>query len=135
MKMKKRVKRVKFRNYYDVELKRRLAKSYLAGEASYGVLAQENGLKNKGVVKQFVKWYRRILVEEQIDVDKLKERKENKSAKDLSELTKEELLTLLKIEESKKVDAQMRAEFFETMIDIAEKRFSISIKKKPGTKQ
>jgi len=29
----------------------------------------------------------------------------------------------------------MRAEFFETMIDIAEKRFSISIKKKPGTKQ
>ena len=57
-------KRVKTYNRYSEELKRKIAKSYLAGEASYAVLAEEHGLRNRGVVKKFVKWYRRKLAAE-----------------------------------------------------------------------
>ncbi len=51
-------KRVKNYHRYSVSLKRKVAKSYLSGEASYAILAEENGLRDKGVVKEFVKWYR-----------------------------------------------------------------------------
>lgn len=50
-------KRTKSYSRYSVDLKRKIAKSYLAGEASYHILAEENGLKNKDVVKEFVRWY------------------------------------------------------------------------------
>jgi len=56
--MKRQVKRVKRQTRYPEELKRKIAKSYISGEASYAVLAEENGLKSKNVVKEFVKWYR-----------------------------------------------------------------------------
>ena len=54
-------KRIKNYNRYSVGLKRKIAKSYLSGEASYAILAEENGLRDKTVVKEFVKWYRRKL--------------------------------------------------------------------------
>ncbi len=48
----------KFRqNRYDEGLKRKIARQYLAGEASCRVLAEDYNLKNKDVVR----WYRRIL--------------------------------------------------------------------------
>ena len=52
---------MKKNNRYPIGLKRKIAKSYLSGEASYAVLAEENGLRDKTVVKEFVKWYRRKL--------------------------------------------------------------------------
>ena len=55
---------VKNYNRYPNSLKRKVAKSYLKGEASYDVLAEENGLRDKTVVKEFVKWYRRKIAEE-----------------------------------------------------------------------
>lgn len=45
-------------NRYSNSLKRKIAKSYLSGEASYSILVEENGLRDKTVVKEFVKWYR-----------------------------------------------------------------------------
>ena len=47
----KNKKRVKNYNRYPNELKRKLVKEYLAGKASYCILAEEHGLRNKGVVK------------------------------------------------------------------------------------
>ena len=83
-------KRVKSRNRYSNSLKRKIAKSYISGEASYGVLAEENGLRGKSVVKEFVKWYRRKLSEEPNLEDQLKEealmkgsKEENLSASEL----------------------------------------------------
>ena len=52
------IKKVKPRGPYPEDFKRKIAKEYLAGKASAGYLAGEHGLKNKGVVKEFVKWYR-----------------------------------------------------------------------------
>lgn len=68
----KNKKRVKNYNRYPNDLKRKLAKEYLAGEASYGILAEEHGLANKGVVKEFVKWYKRILAQEEEQMKKQK---------------------------------------------------------------
>ena len=53
------IKRVKTGKRYPEELKRKIAKEYLSGAASHAVLAEEHGLRDKGVVKEFVKWYRR----------------------------------------------------------------------------
>jgi transposase-like protein len=53
------IKKVKSHNRYPNELKRKIAKEYLSGAASHAVLAEEHGLRDKGVVKELVKWYRR----------------------------------------------------------------------------
>ena len=57
--MKSKNKRVKRRGRYAPSLKREIARRYLEGEFSYAVAAEEYGLANGGVVKEFVKWYRR----------------------------------------------------------------------------
>ena len=64
MRNKNGIKRVKSQRRYPIDLKRKIAKSYLEGEASYAVLAEENGLKDRHVVKEFVKWYRKELLKE-----------------------------------------------------------------------
>ncbi|HFA52025.1 MAG TPA: hypothetical protein ENJ95_23665 [Bacteroidetes bacterium] len=43
-------KRTKSRNRYPEGFKRKIAKEYLSGQDSYAVLAEEHGLKNKGLV-------------------------------------------------------------------------------------
>ena len=48
-------KRVKNYNRYSNSLKRKVAKAYISGEASYAILAEENGLRDKTVVKGFEK--------------------------------------------------------------------------------
>ena len=122
----------KSRNRYSNSLKRKIAKDYLSGRASYSVLAEENGLKNKGVVKEFVKWYRK----NQSIMEEIPSKEENTSelsplgakekdsalAKEVAELHKQLQLSELKIEG------------LETMIDKAEEELNISIRKKSGTK-
>ena len=71
-------KRVKKQNRYPERLKRRIAKAYLAGEASYSILAEENGLRDKNVVKEFVKWYKAKLVKEPDYALKMEEKKQGK---------------------------------------------------------
>ena len=98
----------KSRNRYSNSLKRKIAKDYLSGRASYSVLAEENGLKNKGVVKEFVKWYRK----NQSIMEEIPSKEENTSelsplgakekdsalAKEVAELHKQLQLSELKIE-------------------------------------
>ena len=57
--MTKPKKRVKRRTKYAEEFKRKIAKEYLAGKASYAILAEDYNLANKDVVREFVKWYKR----------------------------------------------------------------------------
>ena len=125
-------KRIKRQNRYDDGLKRKIAKEYLSGVASYAVLAEEHGLKNKNVVKEFVKWYRRKLAQEKplsskmpkqpIKIEKTIEDSAVSCAK-IAELEKQLHLSKLKIE------------LLETMIDQAEQDLSIDIRKKSGTNQ
>lgn len=57
--MTKPNKRVKRGSKYPEDFKRKIAKEYLAGKASYAILAEDYNLLNKGVVREFVRWYKR----------------------------------------------------------------------------
>lgn len=128
--MTRQVKREKSQQRYPEELKRKIAKSYLSGEASYAVLAEENGLKNKDVVKEFVKWYRKKLAQASenpsiMPTDKKIPSNEDASALEAKIKQLEKQLTL----------SNLKVEALETMIDIAEDKLKIAIRKKSGTKQ
>lgn len=122
-------KRTKSQNRYPIDLKRKIAKEYLSGRASYGILAEENGLRDKSVVKEFVKWYRHQLSKDAelfIDESKLT---------NTSILTEQELAERVKKLEKQLQQAELKAEMLETMIDIAENQLGIDIRKKSGTNQ
>lgn len=123
-------KRVKSQKRYSEDLKRKIAKEYLSGAASYRVLAEENGLRNKDVVKEFVKWYRRKLATEpsfETSMSKVKKDKPYPSHDDRD-------LEIAKLREQLKL-AALKTEMLETMIDVAEKELKIDIRKKSGTNQ
>lgn len=127
-------KRVKKYNRYSNSLKRKIAKSYLSGEASYGVLAEENGLRDKDVVKEFVKWYRRKLAEEPNFETQVMDEQEPKTGME-DELSTAELQARVRELEKALRRSELKSEMLETMIDIAEERFNLAIRKKFGTNQ
>jgi len=128
--MKRQVKRVKRQTRYPEELKRKIAKSYISGEASYAVLAEENGLKSKNVVKEFVKWYRKILTKESQNSTQMQEDQKEPLSTDLKTL-QAQVQSLQK----QLSNSELKTEALETMIDIAEEELNISIRKKSGSKQ
>jgi transposase-like protein len=128
--MKGQEKRTKLRNRYPEELKRKIAKDYLAGLASYAVLAEEHGLANKGVVKEFVKWYRRKYELSDENHYTMPEKKPSKSADEEQSLRQQ-----IKELERKLAFSELKVESLETMIDLAEEQLKIDIRKKSGAKQ
>ena len=135
--MTKIKKRVKNYNRYPDELKRKIAKEYLSGDASYRILAEEHGLRNKDVVKEFVRWYKRQLSKEEPILrimektrNDQKEKPDDQRKKEQSDQEKE-LAALRK----KLARSELKVEMLETMIDVAEKELSIDIRKKSGTNQ
>jgi len=123
-------KRTKSRNRYPDGLKRKIAKEYLAGKASYGALAEENGLANKGVVKEFVKWYRRKYeLGGEINCT-MPEKKQSKPASE-EELPQQQIREL----KHRLALSELKVESLETMIDIAEDQLKVDIRKKSGAKQ
>ena len=122
-------KRVKNYNRYSNSLKRKIAKAYISGQASYAILAEENGLRDKTVVKEFVKWYRRKL-ELEPDFDIQPEMPENPNI-----LSEKELQVRVRELEKELHLAKLKAEMLETIIDLAEEQFNLDIRKKSGAKQ
>ncbi|MFK7935810.1 MAG: hypothetical protein AB8G22_20015 [Saprospiraceae bacterium] len=122
------IKKVKRSNRYPEGLKRKLAKLYLSSYGSYAIIAEEYGLANKGVVKEFVKWYRRqpALIE---PVAVMPNQHSSKESVDVAALLAENarLKAALATE-------QLHVEALETMIDIAEDQLQIPIRKKSGAK-
>lgn len=120
--MTKIKKRTKSYSRYSVDLKRKIAKSYLDGEASYRILAEENGLKNKDVVKEFVRWYQRSQTKESTEMENQKD--PPKQATDREQELEEQLRL-----------AKLKIEMLETMFDVAEEELNIQIRKKSGSNQ
>jgi len=120
-------KREKSQKRYPEGLKRKIAKSYLNGEASYAILAEENGLRDKTVVKEFVKWYRRKLAEE----PDFEIRLDNKNT-DLS-ISKKEMAARIKELEQQLKHSELKTEMLETIIDLASEELKIDIRKKSDT--
>lgn len=124
------IKKVKSHNRYPDELKRKIAKEYLSGQASYSVLAEEHGLRDKGVAQEFVKWYRRkheLCGQNEAAMPAKKEPEpvggEQSLKQQIKELQKRLALSELKVEA------------LETMIDTAGEQLQVDIRKKLGAKQ
>lgn len=132
--MTKPNKRVKRRTKYAEEFKRKIAKEYLAGKASYAILAEDYDLANKGVVREFVRWYKRrensgvLNTLKEIQVNESGKNQEENSGDLMNQSEVEKLQKQLRLE-------QLKVELLETMIDHAEKELLIDIRKKSGTNQ
>ena len=133
--MTKIKKRVKKYNRYPEELKRKIAKEYLSGQASYSILAEEHGLRDKGVVKEFVKWYKRQLLSEESTITSMEKTRNNEEEKLADQRKKEpaELAEELAVVRKRLARSELKVEMLETMIDVAESELSIDIRKKSGT--
>lgn len=131
MSKKIKKKQTRKRGTYPPELKREIAQRYENGDFSYGAAADEYGLANKDVVKEFVKWYRRLVITENDNLDK---RKAELSAQGLLEpldndLSDDpvELKRMLR-------QAQLEAQAFRTLVRVAEEQTGYAILKKPIAK-
>ncbi len=124
------IKRAKTRKRYPEELKRKIAKEYLSGAASYAVLAEEHGLRDKGVAKEFVKWYRRKYELGGENEPPMPEKKQPGPTGDEQSL-KQQIKELQK----RLALSELKVEALETMIDIAEEQLKLDIRKKSGAKQ
>lgn len=114
---------------YPKSLKRKIGEEYLSGKFSYAVAAEEYGLRDKTVVREIVKWYKKSLYLEQMEGEKqpkipLKQDSSTESP------TKEQLQAL----EQQLAAAKLKIAGLETLIDIAEQELQIDIRKKSGTK-
>ncbi len=129
-----RLKVIKKYNRYPDEFKRKVALEYLSGRFSYAIGAEEYGLKDKTVVREFVKWYRHKydLSADQAHIDMAKSKStpgvpSDPATADLEKQIKE-LEAALRL-------SKLKVEALETMIDIAEDHLQIDIRKKSGSQQ
>lgn len=123
-------KREKTRIRYPNDLKRKIAKEYLSGRASYSILAEENGLRSKSVAREFVRWYKRQLAKDDLFGGNIEQPITDFMAKSKEELEKE----LVELKQKLKLST-LKNELLETIIDLAEKELNVDIRKKSGTKQ
>lgn len=135
---KHRPKVTRKRDHYPPALKREIAQRYIDGDFSYGAAADEYGLASKEVVREFVKWYRRLLATED---NELAERKAELAALELTPAEDPEseppepdlpddpaaLKRLLQ-------DARDEAAVWRTVVRVAEEQTGLPILKKPIAK-
>lgn len=110
-------KRVKDHRKYPPSLKREVARRYLAGEFSYRVAAEEYGLDNKDVVKEFVRWYRKQAASDDAAIScALTGTEATSSHADLNGLSKAELERQLVAARKSAYEAEMKAEAWRTLV-------------------
>lgn len=124
----RRLKRVKQGNRYADDFKRKVAKAYVDGHFSYAVAAETYGLKDKSVVREFVKWYRRKYDLSQPNEHEGMSKKEKTPTVSALEAQLKQLQAQLDLE-------KLKTEALETMIDIAEAQLQIDIRKKSGSQR
>jgi len=126
------VKKTKINAKYPKALKRKVAQEYLAGKFSYAVGAEEYGLANGSVVKEFVKWYRK-----NYDLAEMKKSEESpRLPASPNQNLSEKAETAKRIDELEKelAAAKLKLAGLEALIDTAEQDLGIDIRKKSGTK-
>ncbi len=127
------MKKVKSQKKYSDSLKREVGRRYLREEFSYAVAAEEYGLKDKLVAKEFVKWYRMQLEKENKDGKEEECSSESKAEATAGNL--EEALARIKELERALYMAELKGDALETMLDIAKRDLGIDVRKKYGAKQ
>jgi transposase-like protein len=127
------VKKVKSQKKYSDSLKREVGRRYLREEFSYAVAAEEYGLKDKTVAKEFVKWYRMQLEKENKNGQEEEPSSEAKVEAAAGNL--DEALARIKELERALYMSELKGEALETMLDIAKRDLGIDVRKKYGAKQ
>jgi hypothetical protein len=94
------------------------------------VLAEEHGLRDKGVAKVFVKWYRRKFELGGENEPFMPEKKQPEPTGDEQSL-KQQIKELQK----RLALSELKVEALETMIDITGEQLQVDIRKKLGAKQ
>ena len=129
------MKRVKSQKKYSDSLKREVGRRYLRGEFSYAVAAEEYGLRDKLVAKEFVKWY--LMQQEKEPQSSSEELESVKSEQELESPTVDLAEALARIKELERAlyMSELKGEALETMLDIAKRDLGIDVRKKYGAKR
>lgn len=106
-------------------LRFQIIEEYLSGSSQYW-LAKKYNLKSKGCIKR---WVRIFGIEESPNLTAMSKRQTTKESEELLALKQE-----LKRVKADLAFQRMRADAFETMIELTEEDLNISIRKKDGTK-
>lgn len=129
------MKKVKSQKKYSDSLKREVGRRYLRGEFSYAVAAEEYGLRDKLVAKEFVKWYR--MQQEKEPQSSSEELESGKMEQELESPSVDLAETLARIKELERAlyMSELKGEALETMLDIAKRDLGIDVRKKYGAKR
>lgn len=122
-------------NTYSVELKKRVVFQILSGEKRKIEVMQEHGITSWTVLDRWMERYGHgILTEHKELLSQMGTRKKTKKAPsppdDQQDKLREEVAQLQKALKA----AELRAEAYSMMIDIAERELKVAIRKKSGTK-
>ena len=98
---------------------------YLSSNLGINSFCKENNLSHT----TFRRWLRTFAPESE-EISKMGNRKKGDELEEIQELKRQ-----LRLKEVELHQERMRADFYETMVDVAEEQFNISIRKKAGTKQ
>lgn len=115
------------KNNYSNAFKLRVIEEVLKGQLSKEQAQRKHGIRGKSAI---LNWMRKFGLSEQTRLpDNFERMKEEK------ETDKESLNKRIKDLERALEEAQLKAEGYSRMIDIAERELKIKIRKKPSTKQ
>lgn len=115
------------KNTYSNAFKLRVIEEVLSGHLSKEQAQRKHGIRGKSAI---LNWMRKFGLSEQTRLPDNFERMKEEKATDTESLNKR-----IKELERALEDAQLQAEGYSRMIDIAERELKIKIRKKPSTKQ
>lgn len=121
---------------YDLDFKRRVVKEIITGKYSKKEAMDLYGLPWISIQRWLNKHGQSVILDENIKIITLKKSNNPTNKKKLSESVKvEQLRKRIKELEKELKDAELKADLYDTMIDIAEEQFKIPIRKKYVTRQ
>ena len=114
------------RKSYDTAFKFATIEEYFSGDLSFSDFCKKKSLDRT----TFRFWLLTFAPEGYLNSSDMSKQKERSDSDEIGELKRQ-----LRQKELELKKAKMRADFYETMVDVAEEQFNISIRKKAGTKR
>ncbi|MEK6482592.1 DUF1153 domain-containing protein, partial [Catalinimonas sp. 4WD22] len=120
--------------YYSLRTKKQAVQYVQAGLLSEEQACHKYHISSK-LLYQWMRWHEKYFVQPHINLDIMAQKK-SKTKADLKDKQKiKELEKQLKLMKKENELAQLKAEAYKTMIEVAEEEFNIKIGKKPGARQ
>lgn len=113
------------RKHYDTSFKFAAIEEYFSSDLSLSDFCKKKSLDRT----TFRFWLLTFAPEGYLSSQEMSKQKERNESEEIRELKRQLCQKELELKKEK-----MRADFYETMVDVAEEQFNISIRKKAGTK-